>query len=57
MNIAMAIISGIFSAADFAECLRIASKLGITDDVLKYVSNGKVSEADIKKIKEIQMLY
>lgn len=40
-NYAMAILSGAFTMLDFAECIKIARKLGIGDDVMKYFAQGR----------------
>ena len=40
-NYAMAILSGAFVVLDFVECIKIARKLGIGDEVMKYFSQGR----------------
>ncbi len=40
-NYAMAILSGAFVVLDFVECVKIARKLGIGDDVMKYFAQGR----------------
>ena len=40
-NYAMAILSGAFVVLDFVECVKIARKLGIGDEVMKYFAQGR----------------
>lgn len=40
-NYAMAILSGAFVVLDFVECVKIARKFGIGDEVMKYFAQGR----------------
>lgn len=40
-NYAMAIFSGVFVVADFVDCIKVARKLGIGDEVMDFISKGK----------------
>lgn len=54
-NYAMAIFSGVFVVADFVDCIKVARKLGIGDEVMDFISKGKtklsVDETDDLVIK------
>ena len=52
-NYAMAILSGAFTMLDFAECIKIARKLGIGDEVMKYFAQGRKFRLSIDETEEL----
>ena len=52
-NYAMAILSGAFSMLDFAECVKIARKLGIGDEVMKYFAQGRKFRLSVDETEEL----
>ena len=52
-NYAMAILSGAFTMLDFAECVKIARKLGIGDEVMKYFAQGRKFRLSVDETEEL----
>ena len=52
-NYAMAILSGAFTMLDFAECIKIARKFGIGDDVMKYFAQGRKFRLSVDETEEL----
>ena len=52
-NYAMAILSGAFTMLDFAECVKIARKLGIGDEVMKYFVQGRKFHLSVDETEEL----
>ena len=52
-NYAMAILSGAFTMLDFAECIKIARKLGIGDEVMKYFAQGRKFRLSVDETEEL----
>lgn len=52
-NYAMAILSGAFTMLDFAECVKIARKFGIGDEVMKYFAQGRKFRLSVDETEEL----
>ena len=52
-NYAMAILSGAFTMLDFAECVKIARKLGIGDEVMKYFAQGRKFRLSVDETEDL----
>jgi hypothetical protein len=49
----MAILSGAFTMLDFAECVKIARKFGIGDEVMKYFAQGRKFRLSVDETEEL----
>ena len=52
-NLAMAVFSGVFVVADFADTIKLAKKLGIGDQVMRLFAKGTATKEEIHELVQI----